>query len=111
MTERKWLYRPGESAAEPSASQLQQFLNLTEQYAQVYPEARTLVLSDNKDIVFFAQLSEDMSTRHKTHVFMWNCDHYIAVAPDDGYDMLTKYVDYLDVVSRAYENLEEDDTE
>lgn len=113
MTERKWLYQPGEmttkgigQSMELSGSKLNQFVTLTEEYSELYPSQRTLVLNDNKDIVFFVQLNDSATGTKRTDVFIWNGEQYLAASPGIALELSKTYFDYLDVVALAYQHLE-----
>lgn len=119
MKQRKWLYKPEErsdhkeiaQATDLSGDKLDKFLTLTEDYSDAFPARRVLVLNDNKDIVFFVQLNDDMTATKDVHVFLWNGLQYLAASPEISTDISKKYFDYLDVVALAYQHLEGEKTE
>lgn len=115
MAKRKWAYKPGEisnkKAMEHAASfdevKLQKFLDLTDVYSNMSQSKRTLVLNDNKELVFFIQMDDSMTRTKQTDVFVWDGEDYVGLSHELSNLVATKYFDYLDVVGDAYESIEE----
>lgn len=114
MAKRKWTYKPGELANKREMkdissfdeAKLQKFLDLTEAYSEATRSNRTLVLNDNKELVFFIQMEDNMMQTKQTDVFVWDGEEYVGLSAELSNLVSLKYFDYLDIVGDVYESIE-----
>jgi hypothetical protein len=116
MSERKWAYKPGEYSRKKIIQSfgfsddnlLKKFLDLTEYHTETTGSKRTMVLNDNKEVVFFVELGNDVYSVKRTTVYVWDGDEYHSLSDELADKVSKKYFDYLDAMSEAYEFLGEE---
>lgn len=115
MSTKKWAYKPGEvsdnqvlkDAFDLSEDLLPAFVSLVEKYSDGADAKRTMVLNDNRNVVYFVQLDDDFSRTEKVDVFVWIEDHYEQLPKARGHKVAQVYFHYLDIMSDTYEYLGE----
>lgn len=115
MKKKKWAYKPGElrhkkiikeSYSSNKESQLEQYVQLVEDYSEMTTAKRTIVMNDNKEVVFFVQMNEDMQSANYTDIFLYDGERYRALDFELSQEVAAAYFQYVDFVSEGYMTFE-----
>jgi hypothetical protein len=113
---RKWAYKPGELTMKkiiknmgvPGSELTEKFLDLTDEYSK-QARGRTMVLNDNKEVVFFVQLDERTYASKQVDVYVFDGQDYQPLPKDMSKRVSEAYFAYVDAMSDAYGTLEEEE--
>jgi hypothetical protein len=113
---RKWAYKPRELTMKkiiknmevPSSDLMEKFLDLTSEYSK-QARGRTMVLNDNKEIVFFVQLDERTYETKQVDVYVFDGQDYQPLSEEMSKKVSEAYFAYVDLMGEAYGTLEEEE--
>lgn len=114
--DKKWAYKPGETKkpvqlydspiSDMDIIKHKKFIELTTHYNATQDGAsRTTVLNDNKDVVFFLEMGEEITDIKAIHVYIFDNGSYSKVEGVTGEEVSRSYFEYLNTVEDAYDLL------